>query len=173
MYCSIAKLCPTLCDPINCSTPGFPSFTISRGLLGLTSTESVLPPSHPILCRPLLLLPSIFPSIRAFPSELALHIRWPKDWSFSFSVSPSNKYSRLISFRVGSFDLLAVQETQLGALITALAPGNPHETLTLDVKHPESLRKAWTWNQDGARILQNKPVESQVPLLFLASGILY
>ena len=75
------------------------------------SIESVLPSNHLILCHPLLLLPSIFPSIRDFSNESALHIRWPKYWSFSFSISPSNKYSGQVSFRIDWFDLLAVQET--------------------------------------------------------------
>ena len=82
--------------------------TISWSLLKFMSIESVMPSNHLILCRSLLLLLS---SIRVFSSELALHIRWPKYWSFSFSISPSNKYSRLISFRIDCFDLLAVQET--------------------------------------------------------------
>ena len=75
------------------------------------SIESVMPSNHLILCCPLLLLPSIFPSIRVFSSELALHIRWPKYWSLSFSISPSNEYSGLISCRIDGFDLLAVQGT--------------------------------------------------------------
>ena len=75
------------------------------------SIESMIPSKHLILCHPLLLLPSIFPSIRVFSNELALHNRWPKYWSFSFSISPSNEYSGLISFRIDWFDLLAVQET--------------------------------------------------------------
>ena len=80
--------------------------------LKLVSIESVMPPNHLILCRPLLLLPSIFPSIRVFSSKSVLHSRWPKDWSFSFSISPSNEYSRLISFRMDfRLDLLAVQGT--------------------------------------------------------------
>ena len=79
------------------------------GLLKLMSVESVMPSNHLILCHPLLLLPSIFPSIRVFSNESALHIRWPKDWSFSFSISPSNEYSGLISFRIDWFDLHAVQ----------------------------------------------------------------
>ena len=86
------------------------SFTISWNLLKLMSIESVMPSNHLILCHPLL-LPSIFPSIRVFSSESALHIRWPKYWSFNFSISPSNKYSRLIFFRIDWFDLLAVQGT--------------------------------------------------------------
>ena len=85
------------------------SFTVSWGLLRLMSFESVMPSNHLILCRPLLLLPSIFPSIRVFYNESALHIRWPKSWSFSFSISPSKEYSGLISFRIDWFDLLVVQ----------------------------------------------------------------
>ena len=84
-------------------------FTISRSLLKLMSIESVMPSNHLILCRPLLLLPSVFPSMRAFSTELALCIKWPKYWSFS--ISPSNEYSGLISFRIDWFDLLAVQGT--------------------------------------------------------------
>ena len=80
-------------------------------LLKLMSIESVMPSNHLILCCPLLLLPSIFPSIRVFSNESVLHIRWPKDWSFSFSISPSNEYSGLISFRMDWLDLLAVQGT--------------------------------------------------------------
>ena len=87
------------------------SFTIPWSLLKLMSIESVIPSHHLILCHPLLLLPSIFPSISVFSSESVLRIRWPKYWSFSFSISPSNEYSRLISFRMDWFDLLAVQGT--------------------------------------------------------------
>ena len=85
--------------------------TNSRSLLKLMSIESVMPSSHLILCAPLLLQSSIFPSIRVFSSESVLHMRWPKYWSFSFSISPSNEYSELISFRMGWLDLLAVQGT--------------------------------------------------------------
>ena len=91
------------------STPGILSFTISRSLLKLMSTEPVMPSNYLILCHPILLLPSIFPSIRVFTSGLTLHIRWPKDLSFSFSISPSSEYSGLISLRNDWFDLLAVQ----------------------------------------------------------------
>ena len=87
------------------------SFTISRTLLKLISIESVMPSNHLILCCPFLLLPSIVPSVRIFSNESALRIRWPKYWSFSFSISPSNEYSGLISFRIDWFDLLAVQGT--------------------------------------------------------------
>ena len=92
------------------------SFTISRSLLKLMSIESVMPSNHLILCHPLLLPPSIFPSIRAFSNESALLIRWPKCWSFSLSISPSNEYSGLISFRMDWLDLLAVQGTLKGLL---------------------------------------------------------
>ena len=83
----------------------------SQSLLKLMSIELVIPSNHLILCHPLLLLPSIFPKIRVFSSESALHIRWPNYWSFRFSIRPSNEYSRLISFRIYWFDLLAVQGT--------------------------------------------------------------
>ena len=84
------------------------SFTLSWSLLKLMSIESVMLSNHLVLCCPLLLLPSIFPSIRVFSNESALHIRWPKHWSFSFSISPSSKYSGFISFRIDWFDLLTV-----------------------------------------------------------------
>ena len=87
------------------------SITNSWSSLKLMSIESVMPANHLFLCHPHILLPSVFPSIRVFSSELALYIRWPKYWSFSFSISPSNEYSGLISFRIDWFDLLAVQGT--------------------------------------------------------------
>ena len=108
----------TLCDPWTAARQASLSFSISRSLLKLMFIESVMPSNHLVLChpllllrRPLLLLPSVFPSIRVFSSEAALCIRWPKYWSFSFSISPCNKYSGLISFRTDWFDLLAVQGT--------------------------------------------------------------
>ena len=87
------------------------SITNFRSLLKLMSIESVMSPNHPILCHPLLLLPSFFPSIRVFSNESALRIRWPRYWSFSFSISPSNDYSGLIFFKTDWLDLLAVQGT--------------------------------------------------------------
>ena len=87
------------------------SITNSQSLLKLMSIDSVMPSNHLILCHPLLLLPSVFPSIRVFSSESVLPIRWPKYWSFSFSISPSNEYSGLISFKLDWLDLLAVQGT--------------------------------------------------------------
>ena len=109
--CSAAKLCPTLYDPMNCSTPGPSSYTVSRSLPKLMSIESVMPFNYLTLCRPFLLLPSIFPSIGVFPNVSALPFRWPKFWSISFSVSPSNEYLGLISFRIDWLDLLAIQGT--------------------------------------------------------------
>ena len=96
----------TLCDSTDCSMPGFPVLTTSLSLLKLMSIESVMPSNHLILCHPLLLLPSMFPSMRVFSSELVLPMRWPKYWRFSFSISPSNEYSGLTSFKIGCFDLL-------------------------------------------------------------------
>ena len=105
----VAQVCPTLCILMDCLCQASMSFTIFQSLLKLKSIKCMMPSNHLVLCHPLL-LPSIFPSIRVFSSELVLRIRWPKYWSFSFSISPSNEYSELISFRVDWFDLLAVQE---------------------------------------------------------------
>ena len=109
-FSSVAQSCPTLCDPMNCSTPSLP---VHHQLpeFKLTSIESVMPSSHLILYRPLLLLPPIPPSIRDFSNELTRRMRWPKYWSFSFSIIPSKEYPGLISFRMDWLDLLAVQGT--------------------------------------------------------------
>ena len=107
----VAQSCPTLCDPMNCSMPGFPVHHQLLDSPKLTSIESVMPSSHLILCRPLLLLPPIPPSIRVFSNESTLHMRWPKYWSFSFSIIPSKAIPGLISFRMNWLDLLAVQGT--------------------------------------------------------------
>ena len=100
-----------LCDPMDCSMPGFTVLHHLPELAQTDSIESVMPSNHLILCCPLLLLPSIFPSIRVFSNELTLHNRWPKYRSFSFSISPSNEYSGLTSFKIDWFDLFAVQGT--------------------------------------------------------------
>ena len=107
---SVARSCPTLCDPMNRSTPGLP---VHHQLPEFTETsmESVMPSSHLILCRPLLLLPAIPPSIRVFFNESTLRMRWSKYWSFTFSISPSNEHQGLISFRMDWLDLLVVQGT--------------------------------------------------------------
>ena len=106
-FSSVAQSCPTLCNSMDCSMPDLTTITNSQSFLKLMSIESVMPSNYLILCHPLLLL-LIFPSIRIFSNESVLHIRWPKYWSFSFSISPSNEYSGLISFRIDWFDL-AVQ----------------------------------------------------------------
>ena len=105
---TVAQSCLTLCNPMDCSTPGRAVCHHSQSLLKLMFIESVMPSNYLILCHPLLLPPSIFPSIRVFSSESVLCIRWPKYWSFSFNISPSSEYSGLISFRIDRFDLLAV-----------------------------------------------------------------
>ena len=110
-FSSVAQPCPTLCDSMNRSTPGLPIITNSRSSLRLTSIESVMPSSHLILCRPLLLLPPIPLSIRVFSNEATLHMRWPKYWSFRFSIIPSEEIPGLVSFRMDWLDLLAVQGT--------------------------------------------------------------
>ena len=117
IFSSVAQLCPTLCDSMNCSTPGLP---VHHQLPEFTQTHvygvgDAIQPCHP-LSYPLLLPPLIFASIRVFSNESVLRIRWPKYWSFSFSISPSNKYSGLISFRMAWVDLVAVQGTLKGRL---------------------------------------------------------
>ena len=127
-FSSVTQSCLTLCDPMDCSMPGFPVHHQLPELAQIRFIQLVMPSNHLILCHPLLLLPLIFPSIRVFSNESVLCIRWPKYWRFSFSISPSNEYSELISFRIDCspsneyselisfridcFDLLAVQGTQ-------------------------------------------------------------
>ena len=105
-FSSVTQSCLTLCNPMNHSTPGL---SVHHQLPEFMCIELVMPSNHLILCRTLLLPPSTFPSIRVFSNESALRIRWPKYWSFSFSIIPSNEYSGLISFRTDWLDLLAVQ----------------------------------------------------------------
>ena len=111
LFSSVTQSCLTLCNPWTAACQASLSITNSQSLPKLMSIESVMLSNHLILCCPLLLLPSIFPSIRVFSNESVLRIRWPKYWSFSFSISPSNEYSGLISFRTDWLDLLAVQGT--------------------------------------------------------------
>ena len=110
-FSSVAQSCLTLCDPMDCRIPGLLVFPMP----GVYSNSCPLSwwchPTHLTVCHPLLLLPSIFPSIRVFPEESVLHIRWLKDWSFSFSISPSNKHPGLISIRMDWLDLRAIQGT--------------------------------------------------------------
>ena len=112
-FSSVAQLCPTLCDPMNHSTPGLPVYHQLRSPPKPMSIVSVMPSNHLILCRPFLLLPPTFPSIRVFSNESALRIRWPKYWSFSFNISPSNEHPGLIFFRMDWLDFLTtVQKHQ-------------------------------------------------------------
>ena len=131
-FCSVIKSRPTLCNPwtVECQAPL--SSTISHSLLKFRSTESVMLSNHLIFCRPLLLLPSVFPSIRVSSYELAVLIKWPKYWSFSFSTSPSNEYSGLISFRMNWLDLPAVQR--------------PHESLLQYHNSKASVLRTTTLN---------------------------
>ena len=110
-FSSVAQSCPTLHDPGTAARQASLSITNSWRLLRLTSIESVMPSSHLILCRSLLLLPSIFASIRVFSKKSVLHIRWPKYWSFSLNISPSSEHPGLISLRMDRLDLLAAQGT--------------------------------------------------------------
>ena len=107
----VTQLCLTLCGPMDCSTPGFSVLLYLPKFVQIHVHWSMMPFNHLTLCHPLVFLPSIFPRIRIFSSESVLHIRWPKYWHFSFSISPSKEYSRLISFRMDWLDLLAVQGT--------------------------------------------------------------
>ena len=109
-FSSVAQSCLTLCNPMDCVYQASLSITNSQSLLKLMSIELVMPSYHLILCRPLLLLSSIFADIRVFSNQSVLCIRWPEYWSFSFSISPCNEYSGLISFRIDWLYLLAVQE---------------------------------------------------------------
>ena len=109
--CQLLSHVPLFATPWTAAGQASLSFPISWSLLKLMSIESMMLSNHLILCCPLLLLPSVSPSIRIFSNELALHIRWPKYWSFSFTISPSSEYSELISFRIDWFNLLAVQGT--------------------------------------------------------------
>ena len=116
-FSSVAQSCPTLCDPMNRSTQTSLSITNSWSSPKPMCIVSVKPSSHLILCHPLLLLPSVFPSIRVFSNESVLHLRWPKYWNFSFCIRPSSEYSELISFRMDWLDLLAVQGQTLKSLL--------------------------------------------------------
>ena len=133
-FSSVAQSCPTLCDPMDCSKPGFPVHPNSQSLLKLMSIESVMPSNHLILCHPLLLPPSIFPSIRVFSIQSALCIRWPNYWSFNFSISPSNEYSGLIFFRIDWFHLLCHPRDSQGS-----SPASQFKTINSSVPRATGL----------------------------------
>ena len=109
--CSVAQSCQTLCNPMSIAYQVFLSFTVSQSLLKIMSIELMMPSKNLTVYLPLLLPPSVFLSMRVFFNEINLHIRWPKYWSFNFSISPFNEYSELISFRIDWFDHLAVHLT--------------------------------------------------------------
>ena len=130
-FSSVAQLCPTLCDPMNRSTPGLPSITISRSSFRLMPIESMMPSSHLILGHSLLLLPPIPSSIRVFSNESNLRMSWPKYWSFSFSIIPSKEIPGLISFRMDWLDLLAIQGT-----LKSLLQHHSSAFFTVQLSHP-------------------------------------
>ena len=143
-FSSVTQSCPTFCDPWTAACQASLSITNSQGLLELMSIELVMSSNHLIPCRPLLLLPSIFPSIRVFSNESALWIKWPKYWSFSFSISPSNEHPGQISFRMDWLDLLAVQGTLKSLLQHQSSKASIHWRsaffmVQLSHPHPESL----------------------------------
>ena len=156
---SVAQSCPTLCDPMDCSTPGFTVHQNSWSLLRLKSIELVMPSNHIILCLPLLLPPSVSASIRVFSSESVLHIRCPKDWSFSFSISPFNEYSGLNSLRMEWLDIFAVQ----GTLKSLLHHYNSKPSIlwfaafcTVQLSHPYMTTGktiAWTRQTDVGKVM--------------------
>ena len=119
-FSSVTQSCPTLCNPMNCSIPGLPVHHQLPEFTQTQSIKSVMPSSHLILCRPLFLLPPIPPSTRVFSSESTLHMRWPKYWSFSFSIIPSKEHPGLISFRMDWLDLFVVQGTLESLLNTTV-----------------------------------------------------
>ena len=159
--------------PWNAACQAFLSFTISWSLHKLISIESVMPSDHLILCRPLLLLPSVFPSIRVFSSESALSIRWPKYWSFSLSLSPSSEHSGLPSFRIDWFDLLAVQ----GTLRTLL---QHHSSKASILQHSAffysptltSINDYWKNHSFDARVFFQREVLPGLPYLLMLLSFL-
>ena len=148
---SVIKSYLTLWDLMDCSSQAFRSFTISQNLLKLLSIDLVMPSNHFILCCPLL-LPSISPSIRVFSNELALCIRWPKYWSFSFSISPSNEYSRSIFFRIYWFNLVAVQ----GTLKSLLQQHNLNASI-LQCSELKDTVMYIPWGFPGSSVVKNSP----------------
>ena len=141
---SVTQSCLTLCNPMNRSTPGLPVITNSRSSPKLMSFELVMPSSHLILCHPLLLLPPIPPSIRVFSNESTLHIRWPKYWSFSFSISPSNEHPGLVSFRMELLDLLAVQGTRKSLLRHHSSKASILQSSAFFIVQLSHLHDCWT-----------------------------
>ena len=176
--CSVAQSCPTLCNTMECSTPGFPVLHHAWTLLELMSIESVMPSNHHFLCHPLL-LPSVFPSIKVFSNEPALRIRWPKYQRFSFSISISNEYSQLISFRIDWFHLLVVQWTLIFSSTTVqkhLFFGAQSSLWSNSHIHTWLLKKTtaltmWTFVSKVMSLLLN--MQSRFPLLFFQGASIF
>ena len=146
------------------------SFIISLSLLKLTSIESVMPSNHLILCCPLLFLPSIFPSIRVFSNESALHTRWPKYWSFRFSISPSNEYSGLISFRMDWLDLFVVQGTLKSLLQHHSSKASVLQCsafFMVQLSHPYMTMTTGKTIALVAQLVKNPPAEQETLVRFL------
>ena len=156
MFSSVAQFCPTLCDPMDYSMPGFCLSTTPGSCSNSCPSMLVMPSNGLILCHSLLLLPSIFPSTRVFSNKSVLHMRQPKYWSFSFSIGLSNECSRLISFRIDWFDLLAIQ----GTLKSLLQHHNWHSAFFMvQLSHPYlTTRKT---------IAQTRPLSAKSCLCFL------
>ena len=164
-----------LCDPMDCSTPSFPVHHQLKHM----SIESVMSSNHLILCCPLFLLPSIFPSIRVFSNKSVLHIRWPKDWSFSFSISPSNEYTGLISFRIDWFDPLAVQGTLKTAWVQILPLPNYHKHFPRQAMSPHRPQLSHLQNGHLQRLSQKVAAPGRSPgpwllvLQFLSCDLIF
>ena len=158
-FSSVAQTRLTLCDSMDCSIPASLSITNTRSLLNLMSIESMMLSSHLILCCPCLHLPSIFPSIRVFSNESVLCIKWPKYWSFSLSISPSNEYSGLISFKIDWFDLLAIQ----GILKSLL---QDHSSKASTLWHSVFYRSQLSYSSSGTLSIRSSPLN-----LFLTSTV--
>ena len=159
-FSSVAQSCPALCDPTNRSMPGLPVHHQLPEFIRLMSIESVMPSSHLILRHPLLLLPPIPPSIRVFSNESTLRMRWPKYWSFSFSIIPSKEIPGLISFRMDWLDLLAVQGTLKSLLQHHSSKSSTlwcSAFFTVQLSHPYLTTgktialTRWTWSWDPTK----------------------
>ena len=162
-FSSVAQSCPTLCDPMNRSTPGLPVFHQLPEFTQTQCIESVMPSRHLILCRPLLLLPSIPPSIRVFSNELTLHMRWPKYWSVSLSISRSNEHPGLVSFRMYWLDILAVQFSSVAQLCPTLCDPMNCSTPGLPVHHQLLEFTQTHIHQVGDAIQASHPLLSPSP----------
>ena len=160
-FSSVTQSCPTLCDPVDCSTPGFPVHHQLPELDSCPKMSWTHVHNPLILCHPLLLLPSVLSSFRFFPNESVLHIRWPKYWSFSFCISPSNEHSGLISCRIDRLDLLAVQGT-----LKSLLQQHSSKASTLQCSAFFIVQLSYPYMTTGKTIWQRTFVVKVMSLLF-------